>query len=102
MNRADKFKIVVVDDEERAVAGLVDLLRLDGYEVEGFSQPERVLDYLGRESVDLLLTDLKMPGLDGLELLQRARVLDPDLNVVMITGQGTVNDAVAAMKAGAD
>ena len=102
MKRADKFKIVVVDDEERAVAGLVDLLRLDGYAVEGFSQPERALDYLGRESPDLLLTDLKMPGLDGLELLQRAKALEPDLNVIMITGQGTVNDAVAAMKAGAD
>ena len=98
----DKFKIVVVDDEQRAVAGLVDLLRLDGYEVEGFSQPERVLDHLGRESVDLLLTDLKMPGLDGLELLQQAKALDSELNVIMITGQGTVNDAVAAMRAGAD
>ncbi len=102
MNGAEKFKIIVVDDEQRAVAGLVDLLRLDGYEVEGFSQPEKVLDYLGRESADLLLTDLKMPGLDGLELLQRAKALDPELNVIMITGQGTVNDAVAAMRAGAD
>jgi len=102
MKRVDKFKIVVVDDEERAVAGLVDLLRLDGYVVEGFSQPEQALAYLSRESVALLLTDLKMPGLDGLELLQRAKAFDPDLNVIMITGQGTVNDAVAAMKAGAD
>lgn len=92
----------MVDDEVRAVTGLVDLLRLDGYAVEGFSQPELVLDHLKKETVDLLLTDLKMPGIDGLELLQQVKVLDPDLNVVMITGQGTVNDAVAAMKAGAD
>jgi DNA-binding NtrC family response regulator len=102
MDKLKEFRIIVVDDEERAVAGLVDILRLDGYQVEGFSQPEQVLEQLKKEPVHLLLSDLKMPGLDGLELLQKVKLLDPDLSVVMITGQGTVNDAVAAMKAGAD
>ena len=102
MNRPEEFRIIVVDDEVRAVAGLVELLRLDGYQVEGFSQSDLVLDHLKKESADLLLTDLKMPGIDGLELLQQVKILDSDINVIMITGQGTVDDAVAAMKAGAD
>ena len=102
MDKPENFRIIVVDDEVRAVEGLVELLRLDGYIVTGYSEPVQVLEYLKKESVDLLLTDLKMPEMDGLELLQQVKVLDPALNVVMITGQGTVNDAVAAMKAGAD
>ncbi len=102
MSKPKKLNIVVVDDEERAVEGLVELLKLDGFTVTGYSQPARVLDHLRREPVDLLLTDLKMPEMDGIELLQRVRTLDPAISVIMITGQGTVNDAVTAMKAGAD
>ena len=102
MSNPKNLKIVVVDDEERAVEGLVELLKLDGFTVTGYSQPGRVLDHLRRESVDLLLTDLKMPEIDGIELLRQARTLDAAISVIMITGQGTVNDAVAAMKAGAD
>ncbi len=102
MSKLKKFNIIVVDDEDRAVEGLVELLKLDGFTVTGYCQPALVLDHLRRESVDLLLTDLKMPEIDGIELLQRARTLDPTVSVIMITGQGTVNDAVTAMKAGAD
>ena len=102
MSKSKKFNIVVVDDEERAVEGLVELLKLDGFTVTGYSQPALVLDHLWREPVDLLLTDLKMPEIDGIELLRRVRTLDPAVSVIMITGQGTVNDAVTAMKAGAD
>jgi len=102
MDKPENFRIIVVDDEVRAVEGLVELLRLDGYVVAGYSEPAQVIEHLKKASADLLLTDLKMPEMDGLELLQQAKVLDPALNVVMITGQGTVNDAVAAMKTGAD
>ena len=102
MNRDKYLKVVVVDDEERAVEGLVELLKLDGFTVTGYSQPARVLDHLRREPIDILLTDLKMPEIDGIELLQRVRTLDETVSVIMITGQGTVSDAVAAMKAGAD
>lgn len=102
MKRAKYYKIVVVDDEERAVEGLVELLRLDGFTVTGYSQPARVMDHLRSDSIDILLTDLKMPEIDGIELLQRVKAHDASVNVIMITGQGTVNDAVMAMKAGAD
>jgi DNA-binding NtrC family response regulator len=100
--REKDFRIVVVDDEARAVDGLVELLRLDGYDAVGFSRPAQALERLRRERADLLLTDLRMPEIDGIELLSRVRRLDPGIGVVMITGQGTVDDAVRAMKAGAD
>ncbi len=102
MHRDKQLKIVVVDDEERAVEGLVEILKLDGFMVEGYSQPALVLDHLRHHSIDILLTDLKMPEIDGIELLRRVKALDVTVSVVMITGQGTVDDAVAAMKAGAD
>ncbi|HDS15806.1 MAG TPA: sigma-54-dependent Fis family transcriptional regulator [Proteobacteria bacterium] len=102
MNKAGQFCIVVVDDEERAVTGLVELLRLEGFVVDGYSRPQAALDHVRRHPVDLLLTDLRMPEVDGLELLRLVRAVDPGLSVVMITGQGGVRDAVAAMKAGAD
>ncbi|NPA24791.1 MAG: sigma-54-dependent Fis family transcriptional regulator [Deltaproteobacteria bacterium] len=102
MSKAPDFRIIVVDDEPRVVEGLVELLRLDGYAAEGFSRPEQVLKYLESAAVDLLLTDLKMPEIDGLELLERVKNANPGIGVVMITGQGSVDDAVRAMKAGAD
>jgi len=67
MNNPENFRIIVVDDEVRAVEGLVELLRLDGYVVTGYSEPLQVLEHLKKASVDLLLTDLKMPEMDGLE-----------------------------------
>ena len=98
----DKPRILVVDDESRAVAGLVSLLRHDGYLAEGFSDPGKALERLQEGEIDILLTDLKMPGMSGLELLQLAKQLLPSLSVIMITGQGSVDDAVTAMKQGAE
>ncbi|OPX18784.1 MAG: hypothetical protein BZ151_12805 [Desulfobacca sp. 4484_104] len=98
----DKPRILVVDDESRAVAGLVSLLQHDGYPAEGFSEPGKALERLRQGEIDVLLTDLKMPGMSGLELLQQAKKVMPGIAVVMITGQGSVNDAVTAMKQGAE
>ncbi|MBN2333726.1 MAG: sigma-54-dependent Fis family transcriptional regulator [Deltaproteobacteria bacterium] len=97
-----KPRILVVDDESRAVAGLISLLQLDGYHAEGLSDPLAALQRLGQGGVDILLTDLKMPGMSGMELLAEAKKVDPHLSVVMITGQGGVADAVTAMKQGAE
>jgi DNA-binding NtrC family response regulator len=101
MKIAAKPRLLVVDDEERAVAGLITLLQMDGYDAVGMSDPRAAREYLAEETVDILLTDMKMPGITGLDLLETARRLPLPPAVVMITGQGSVQDAVRAMKAGA-
>lgn len=93
--------ILVVDDEPSVLAACVRILTRMGYVVEGVSSGEAALDRLTQEVFDLLLTDLRMPGGDGLDLLAEAKELDPHLSVVMITGYGTMDDALRAIRLGA-
>jgi two-component system NtrC family response regulator len=94
-------RIAVLDDEARLVAILEMVLRRGGYEVEGFSAPDSALAALGARRFDLLLTDLKMPGLDGLGVLERVRAADADIPVVVMTAHATIATAVAALRLGA-
>ncbi len=94
-------RILVVDDEPSVVAACVRALSRVGYVVDGVGDSETALSRLGREVYDLLLVDLRMPGQDGLELLALAKELDPHLSVVMITGYGTMDDALKAIRLGA-
>ncbi len=94
-------KIAVLDDEARMVEIVSMLLRRAGYEVVGFSDPRALLDALDEAPVDLLITDLKMPGLDGVTVLERARQKLPGLPVILFTAHATVPTAIEAMKKGA-
>jgi signal transduction histidine kinase len=94
-------RLIVVDDEARQMEALCRTLTPEGYDVSGFSVPQQALAALREQPFDVLLTDLMMPGMDGLELLAAALELDPDLVAIMMTGQGTVTSAVDAMKIGA-
>jgi len=94
-------RLAVLDDETRLVAILEMVLRRAGYEVEGFGAPESALAALAARRFDLLLTDLKLPGLDGLGVLERLRKVDADIPVVVMTAHATVATAVAALKLGA-
>jgi signal transduction histidine kinase len=94
-------RLLVVDDEARQMEALCRTLAPEGYDVTGCSAPHEALDTLREQSFDILLTDLMMPGMDGIALLGAALEVDPDLVGVMMTGQGTVGTAVEAMKAGA-
>jgi two-component system, NtrC family, response regulator len=94
-------RIAVLDDEARLVAILEMVLRRSGYEVEGFAAPESALAALDSRRFDLLLTDLKMPGLDGLGVLERVRGVDAELPVVVMTAHATIATAVAALRLGA-
>ena len=94
-------RIAVLDDEARLVAILEMVLRRGGYEVEGFSSPDSALNALGARRFDLLLTDLKMPGLDGLGVIERVREVDADIPVVVMTAHATIATAVAALRLGA-
>ena len=98
MSRA---RVLVVDDEPDMVENCARVLQRGGYEVLSATDPRRGLAMLESERPDLLLTDLKMPEVDGMELLRRARELDPALPVIMITAFATIESAVAAVREGA-
>jgi PAS domain S-box-containing protein len=94
-------RILVVDDEEAVVRTCVRILQRRGYETIGLTESDQAQGYLEQESFDLLLTDIRMPGVDGLELLAYAKAVDPHLSVVLFTGYGTLDDAMRAMRLGA-
>jgi DNA-binding NtrC family response regulator len=94
-------RILIVDDEVNARTALAELLRDEGYSVETAADGFKALPKLDEFAPALLLTDLKMPGMDGIELMQKARERDPDCVVVVMTAYGAVDTAVKAMRAGA-
>jgi DNA-binding NtrC family response regulator len=94
-------RLAVLDDERRMTEILEMVLRREGYEVETFERSDAALAALEKQPFDLLITDLKMPGADGLEVLRHARRLDPELPVILMTAHATVSTAVAAMREGA-
>ena len=94
-------RVVIVDDEPDMVENCARILGRVGYQCFTTTDPERALGLLDEERPDLLITDLKMPGMDGMELLKRARERDATLPVIVITAFATIESAVAAMKEGA-
>ncbi len=93
--------VLLVDDERFARTVYSDYLRAAGYEVELADTPQAALRLLRERGFDVLLTDIVMPGGDGLQLLGDAKQLDPDIQVVVITALDRVDPAVRAMRAGA-
>jgi PAS domain S-box-containing protein len=94
-------KVLVVDDEEPLMDVLCEMLTANGYETSGFTSGHKALEQLKEHDFDLLLSDLMMPEIDGVSLLTAAMALDPSLVPIIMTGQGTVQTAVEAMKLGA-
>jgi len=93
--------ILVVDDEKIIRDGCERILLKEGWQVKTASSGAEGLEHLKASPFDLLLLDLKMPGLSGMEMLQQVKELYPEVIVIVITGYATVESAVAAMKAGA-
>jgi two-component system, NtrC family, response regulator AtoC len=94
-------RILIVDDEEIVRESRSDWLATDGYDVQTANDGPTALERLAHGHWSILLVDLKMPGMDGLSVLEAARKLVPDITVVMITAFATVETAVKAMKLGA-
>jgi len=94
-------KILIVDDEAIALQGLMRVLEKEGYDVIGTQSGSEALELLKNERLSLILTDLKMNTVDGMEILRQVKEFYPNIEVVMITGYATVESAVNAMKEGA-
>ena len=94
-------RILVVDDEINIRGALVTMLEKKGYEVRGVATAEEALEQLNASAVELVITDLKMPGIGGLALLQRLREQWPQTEVVVMTAYGSIDTAVEAMRGGA-
>ena len=94
-------RILVVEDEQAAREALIDLLSEAGYEVHGAGDGEEAVTIAQEYSFNLVITDLKMPRSDGLQVLEEVKKIDPRTMVIVCTGYATVNTAVKAMKLGA-
>lgn len=94
-------RILIVDDELQILTFLDDLFRTEGWEVQTADSGSSGIDKLEQNRFDIVLTDLKMPGPDGIEVLRTARKIQSDAEVIMMTGYGTVDTAIEAMRAGA-
>lgn len=95
------FEVLVVDDEAVALKNLCHVLKKEGYRVTAAKSGKQALVYLEKQEFSLVLTDLKMPQVDGMQLLKRVKTIYPRTEVVMITGFSTVDSAVESLKAGA-
>ena len=97
----DRGRVLIVEDERNMRRVLAGLLEREGYDVLEAPNGARALEEVALESVDVVLTDLKMPQMNGLELLEAIRGRDPALPVILLTAFGTVGSAVEALKQGA-
>ncbi|MEJ5330452.1 MAG: sigma-54 dependent transcriptional regulator [Desulfobaccales bacterium] len=95
------MSILIVEDEASQREMLQDFLRKEGHEVAAAADGEAGLELLRRHAFDLALIDVRMPGMSGLELMNEAKRLDPEIDAVLMTAYGSIDTAVAAMKAGA-
>src|SRR5262249_22173915 len=98
----NKGRLDVIDDEVNAATALETLLREDGYEVAQANDARTGLQLIEKTDPDVVLSDLRMPGMDGLELLAKVKEMRADTMVVLMTAYGTVRTAVQAMKLGAE
>jgi DNA-binding NtrC family response regulator len=94
-------KILVVDDEVNMLALFRKVLSKEGYQVEAAPSGEEAVKLMEKEWFDLIISDLRMPGLDGLQLLKKVKEVNPAIPFIVLTAYGTIDSAVAAMRDGA-
>jgi DNA-binding NtrC family response regulator len=101
MNMAGKISILIVDDEDSVRDSLYNWFIEDGYRVECAEDAKKALSILESDHFDIILADIKMPGMDGMEMLKRIKALKKDSIVIIMTAFATVDTAVQALKDGA-
>jgi DNA-binding NtrC family response regulator len=94
-------RVLVVEDDPIIRRFIRDVLKRKGYDIQGSENGLDALDKVQQKDYQLVISDLKMEGMDGLELLSRVKKISPNTEVIIITAYGTVSNAVNAMKMGA-
>lgn len=95
------MKVIIIEDEKIKRITLRDALRKEGYDVADFESPIFALNYIKQFGADVVVTDIKLPEMDGIEVLKLLKQVDPEIVVIMMTAYGTIENAVEAMKLGA-
>ena len=97
-----KAKVLLVDDEEDFLSTLAERLEARGLKVSTATSGEDAVTSAEKQDYDLIVLDLSMPGIDGLETLKRIKAKQPDAEIIMLTGQGSIRTGIEAMKLGAE
>ena len=95
------FTILTIDDEENIRNGLADNFEIEGYNVEKAANGKEGLNIISKGGIDLVITDLRMDGISGEEVVRRVTTENPGLPIIVLTGHGSIEDATKAIKAGA-
>jgi len=101
MTQRNPPPVILIDDEEHVRIAASQALELAGFEVDAHERAESALSVLDKDWQGAIISDIRMPGIDGMQFLARSQAIDPDLPVILITGHGDVSMAVEAMRAGA-
>lgn len=96
------MRLLVVEDERALCESIAKGLRLDGYEVDMVFDGEEAMDIISAESYDLIILDLNLPGMDGLEILKNMRASDNETNVLILSARGGLNDKIEGLDSGAN
>jgi len=95
------MELLIVDDEEEILNMLRRNLELEGYEVKTTTKPAEALNLMEKELFNLVLLDIKMPGMSGIELLQELKMINPLANIIMMTGYSSMANVVDCLGSGA-
>lgn len=102
MEKKLKAKVLLVDDEVEFMQILAERLEVRGLKVTGVARGQEAISLMDQQQFDVIVLDLAMPGMDGLETLQRIKAKDPDTEIIMLSGQGTIKSSIEAIKLGAE
>ncbi len=94
MSKQKNIRVLIVDDEERFRTTATATLAKRGFDVKAVEGGAEALEEIRKDAVDVVVLDVKMPGMDGNEALREMKILRPDLEVIMLTGHGTVDSAL--------
>jgi len=95
-------RVLLVDDEEEFISSLASRLEVRGLKVTGATRGAEAVDLVDKQQFDIIVLDLAMPGMDGLETLQKIKEKDPNAEIVMLSGHGSLKSGIEAIKLGAE